>query len=983
MYLKEIKTYGFKSFADKISINLGPNINGVVGPNGSGKSNIVDAIRWVLGEQSMKSLRGEVNTDIIFSGSKSRKPLNSASVALVFDNTDHHLPIDYEEVEIKRVVYRTGDNEYYLNNERCRLKDIMDLLTDSGAAKESFNIISQGKIDEILSTKPGDRRVIFEEAAGVLKYKKRKEEALRKLSQTNDNLTRVNDIISELEVNLEPLKIQSENAKSYLSMQEKLKNTEVSLIVSDIDKLNYDYNTTKELVDKQNDEIITLKSNNTTYSTELLKYQNKLKECNDMINSKQELLVELTKKIESINTDLRLLKERKKYGETNHIEDNILDIKEQKLKLESELTNINNDIELNNKKVKDLDDYLANLVSKYNETKKRVSDINNTLVKNNRKEADLKYQIEHLEMVINSNSSLPMAVKSILNNPKFTYVHNIIGKLIDTKEEYSLAISTALGGASSYLVVDTRDNAKDLVNYLKENNIGRATFFPLDVITPRTIDLNTLSMLSNNPNFVSTADKLTTYDKKYQNIILNQLGNVIIAKDIAGANVISKEVKHRYKVVTLDGQVVNIGGSITGGNQYKVNNVIKEKYDLEKFKYQYASIQENSKSLEKDLSLVNLDLNDYEDKIYKTRVSKSELIEIINSKEEQIRIKQDNLERFTRELNDLESIVGDASDSEEAKLMDMYYHEKENKDNLIKELDMLKLDRETYNYNIQEIDKNNKQSSSYINKLEGTLKENEIKLNRIEVKLDNLLLNLTSDYNMTFDFAKEAYHLDIEPDEARGLVRDLKSKMSAMGNINLGSIEEYERVSERHSFLDKQKCDLENAEDTLLEIIGEMDDIMKEKFQTTFNQIKEEFQLVFRELFKGGKAELVLTEPNNILETGIDIKAEPPGKHLQSISLLSGGEKTFTAISLLFAILNVRPVPFCILDEVEAALDDANVEAFGNYLDKYRDRTQFILITHKKKTMEFVDILYGITMQESGVSKLVSVKLEDIKDEKK
>ena len=980
MYLKEIKTFGFKSFADKINIEFSPNINGIVGPNGSGKSNIVDAIRWVLGEQSIKSLRGETNTDIIFSGSKSRKPLNSAMVALVFDNSDHHLPIDYNEVEIKRVSYRAGDNEFYINNERCRLKDIMNLLTDSGAAKESFNIISQGKIDEILSTKPADRRIIFEEAAGVLKYKKRKEEAIRKLERTNNNLTRINDIIGEVYSTLEPLKKQSEDAKTYNDSLNKLKNIEVSLTVSDIEKLNYDYRITKEKMDNLNDEIITLTSNNTSYDVELIKEKNQLKNIEETIVTKQNELVTVTKTIEQIDADIRLLKERKKYtNETNNIDENIISLKEESLNINNNIATLKNSIDINSKKINDNNDYLNNLMQKYNDIKDKRNTINNNLIKNKRKEADYQYKIDYLENTINNNQSLPASVKSILNNNKFNGVHNIIGKLIDMKEEYATCISTALGASSSYLVVDSREDAKVLVNYLKENNIGRATFFPLDVIKPRTIDLETLSKLSTQTAFISTADKLTTYKPTYQNIILNQLGNVIITDNISNANYLSELVNHRYKVVTLDGQVVNVGGSITGGKEYKASNVIKEKYDLERLKHELNELITFDKEQEKDLSLLNLELNDYESRIYETRLHNNELKELIASKENEIEKNQTTYERITKEISDLENIVGNNTSSEETRMLENYHREIDHKETIIKELNILRLDKDKINNNIKEIEDTNKKSTSNINKLTSTLKEEEIKLNRIDVRLDNLLLTLTNNYNMTFDFAKETYRLEIDPEDARDIVKELKQKIEDLGNVNLGAIEEYERVSERYNFLTKQKEDLENAEDTLLEIIKEMDGIMEEKFLTTFEQIKLEFQNVFRELFKGGKAELILTEPDNVLETGIDIKAEPPGKKLQSISLLSGGEKTFTAISLLFAILNVRPVPFCVLDEVEAALDDANVDAFGNYLNRYQGKTQFILITHKKKTMEFANVLYGITMQESGVSKLVSVKLEEIK----
>ncbi len=981
MYLKSIKVYGFKSFADKLEIEFGKNLNGIVGPNGSGKSNIVDAVRWVLGEQSIKSLRGDSSTDVIFSGSKSRKALNSASVTLIFDNTDHMLPIDYNEVSVKRIVYRSGENEYYLNNERCRLKDITDILVDSGASKESFNIISQGKIDEILSTKPQDRRVIFEEAAGVLKYKKRKEEAIRKLERTNNNLDRIKDISLELENNLGPLKKQSEDATIYLDTKNKLTNIEVSLITSDIERLSLETTDMKNKINTLNDEIIVLNNNNTNYDIDIIKEKNRLKDIEDKLTNNQTELLETTQKIEQIDADIRLLKERNKYSDkTNKINNNILELKEQELKLSNDIDLLKKELEINNNKIKDIDNNIELTNIKNKDLKNKYINYNNTLNKNNRDIADLNYKISYLENSIINYNSAPGSIKSIMNNPRFTGVHNIIGNLIEVEDKYTTAISTALGASSNYLVVDTPDIAKELINYLKDNNIGRATFFPLSVIKERYIDKDTLDILNNNDNYIGTADTLVKYDDKYKNIILNQLGNVIVTNSISSANLISKQINNKYKIVTLDGQVVNVGGSITGGNTIKGSNVIKERYELERYKHQINSLKDGNINIEKELSKLTKELNELEDKITKERLSKNEIIEIINSKNNLINNTKLEKDKISKELKDLENILGNKTNSEEERLLQEYYKYKKDKDNITKNIETLKQDKNKLEINIKELEENNKSSSLYISKKEKELKDLEIKSNRNDVKLDNLLLTLSEEYNMTFENAKSKYKLDIEENEARNIVSNLKNKIKTIGEVNIGSIEEYKRVKERYDFLESQKQDLLNAEDTLLEIIKEMDSIMKEKFINTFNKIEIEFKKVFKELFRGGEASLELTEPENILETGIDIKAVPSGKNLKSLSLLSGGEKTFTAISLLFAILNVRPVPFCLLDEVEAALDDANVESFGNYLKKYHDKTQVILITHKKKTMEFADILYGITMQESGVSRLVSVKLEDMKE---
>lgn len=978
MYLKELRAYGFKSFADKMTIEFGKNINGIVGPNGSGKSNVVDAVRWVLGEQSMKSLRGDVSTDVIFSGSESRKALNSASVTLVFNNEDRTLPILFDEVSIKRIAFRTGENEYYINNERVRLKDITDLLTDSGTAKESFNIISQGKIDEILSNKPEDRRIIFEEAAGVLKYKRRKEEALRKLDKTNQNLNRVNDIISELSNTIEPLEEASNKAKKYIEIKDKLSNLEVAVIAKSIFDLNFEYQEGKKKIESLQDEISKLSSSSSTYDIDILKYKDKQRGIREEINTKQVSLIELSKTEEKITSSIKLLEERNKYKEeTSKISNNIISLKEEILNITNYLNNLNNNIEVIDKKIELLNGNISLVHNKNNDLTTLKNNLNNAVMKNNRDIDSLKYKIEYLENSLNNNLSVPKPIKAILDNPKFTGVHNVISSLIETDSIYNTAISTSLGASSSYLVVDTPSIAKDLIYYLKNNNLGRATFYPISVINGRNVDYDTLNILKDCEGFIGIASKLVTFDKKYENIISNVLGNILIADTIENANAISIKINKRYKIVSLDGQVVNVGGSLTGGTTLKVNNSLSIKYDLESANNKYDLLVNKNKDLIKEIEEIDKSISNLNKELYSYQNEKAQYETKRESLCDSILAKKEEREAKDNELKDLTNITNNTS--EEDNLIKSLYETKEKISLLNKEISLLKAEEDNTSKMISELEDTSKSSNSYMNKKEKELNSLNITNNRIDVKLDNLLENLTNDYNMTYDFAIENYKLDMDIDVARSEVLKLKDKLSLLGNVNLDAPTEYEKASTRYEFLKGQKEDLVSAENTLYDIIKEMDSIMKAKLLETFEKVRSEFKTVYRELFKGGRAELSLTDPDNILETGIEIKAEPPGKKLQSISLLSGGEKTFTAISLLFAILNIRPVPFCLFDEVEAALDDANVEAFGKYLNKYRDNTQFIIITHKKKTMEYADILYGITMQESGVSKIVSVKLEDIK----
>ena len=713
---------------------------------------------------------------------------------------------------------------------------------------------------------------------------------------------------------------------------------------------------------------------------EILGKKDKLKKVEDEINEKQLLLIELTKNIEKIDADVRVLKEREKYTKNNdQVSSNIMSLKEKILKIDKNINNYKLAIDKNKKELNSLDNKKSELSSVLDELNVKKNKIGNDISKNNRMLTDLKYKIDYQEMNINNNNSLPSSIKNILNNPRFNNYHNVIAKLIEVEDKYTTCINVALGAALNYLVVDTSNDAKEMINYLKDSKLGRATFYPIDVIKPRMIDDVTLSRINNVKGFVNVACNLVEYKDIYKNIILNQLGNIIITKDIDSANHMARLINNRYKIVTLDGQVVNVGGSVTGGSIISKNNLLNEKYELDNKKKEYKEVVNNNSILEQQVNDLVKEINKKEKELYDVGniiISVKDIINKNNSDLDDSKKDKDNLER---ELKDLEAIDNNNSASELEKLMNTYYAAISNKDSIISKIDSLKKKKEEVADNINELDTINRQSSSYINNKEKEINRLNINLNTMNIKMDNLLMRLTEEYNMTYEAAVNNYKLDIDEDLAREKVNDIKNSIKNIDNVNIGAIDEYKRVSERYNFLNNQKDDLNNAQNTLLGIIDEMDSVVKEKFLKTFEEIKVEFRKVFKEMFHGGEAELSLTEPDNLLETGIEIKAVPSGKNLKSLSLLSCGEKTFTAISLLFAILNVRPVPFCLLDEVEAALDDANVESFGKYLEKYRDKTQFILITHKKKTMEFADVLYGITMQESGVSKLVSVRLEDIK----
>ena len=975
MYLKAIKAHGFKSFADKTIIELDNKITGIVGPNGSGKSNVIDAVRWVLGEQSVKSLRGDGNmTDVIFSGSKSRNPSNVASVTLIFDNKDKYLPLEFNEVAIKRRVYKDGSNEYFINNEKVRLKDIINLLLDSGVAKESFNIISQGKIEEILSNKPDERRIIFEEASGVLKYKRRKEEALRKLDKTHDNMNRINDIINELEVRIEPLKEQKEKAIKYKELNIDLENIEIALISEDITNLNFEYQNNKNKIDILKLEISKLTTDNSKYEAKIEDYKKNIINLDNEIKKYQDYLIKLTTEVEKINSRKAIILERQKYNvENSKVHENLVMLKEKELKLTTELNNLKNEKSIVENEIIDLSKKIDNLNIELNTIKNKKNKLNLDLQNNLKIQNNLNLQIESLRYSIDNNSSLPTSVKKVLDNPKLRGIHNIIGNLFDVEEKYSLAISTVLGVASTNIVVDNESCAKEAINYLKENKLGRATFFPLNIIKPRNVDINI-----NLPGFIDIASNLIKYDSKYSNIILNQLGNVLVVNNIDNANIIAKAINYKYRIVTLDGELLHVGGSLTGGNVAKTRNIILEKYELEN-KIKEANLISNKISeIEEKVNEVDNNYKGLEDKIYLINKEKLNKDVLLDNYKNEIISKEESLKETTYEIMGNNNILDNKLQDEEQQVLKEYYDTLENKNKVSLYLNSLLKKKEELNSELSDYELTVKKENSLYNDKKEELNGLEISVNRLDVKIDNLLNTLSENYSITYDTAITRYKLDMDIDIARNKVNSLKRQIKEIGVVNLGSIEEFETVNERYEFLINQRDDLTKAENTLLEIISEMDKVMEKEFIKTFKVIKENFNTTFKELFKGGTADLKLTDPNNILETGIEIVASPPGKKLTTISLLSGGEKTFTAISLLFAILKSKPVPFCILDEVEAALDDVNVDSFGKYVCSLKEKTQFIIITHKKKTMEYVDTLYGITMQESGVSKLVSVKLEEI-----
>ena len=976
MYIKEIKIHGFKSFADKMTIELDPTFTGIVGPNGSGKSNIVDAIKWVLGEQSIKSLRGSNNmTDVIFNGSSSRNPANFASVAIVFDNSDKTLNVDYSEVAIKRIVYKTGENEYYINNDKCRLKDITNLFLDSKSSRESFNIIPQNKIDQILSERPEDRRVIFEDAAGVLKYKKRKEESLSKLNKTHENIDRINLIISENSENLGPLEESARKAREYKDALSELESVEIALIAKDITTYSSDLEVKQARKSKLEEELSKVNTNSLTDNTEVEKIKVKLLSIDEDIKNTSNEIFKVNESLLSLSNKKTLMTERNKYDKTSeNIKTNLISLRDREGLIKNNISSIELDIK-NSEEVKtNLKEKLSTLTNEYNLLNSETEKINFDLNNKRKNLFEVKNKIDVLEANISSMNKIPYSVRSIIDNPTLRGIHNILGNLIDTKSEYVSMLEVALGASSNNIVVNDESCAKEAIDYLKRKNLGRATFFPLNVIKPKSIDPETLREARSMLGFIGIASDLVTYDSKYYNIIMNQLGNIIVTNDINSAISISRKINHRYRVISLDGEIIHVGGIMTGGSVKNNNSYISDKYELDKLKISIDSINDEIKELEINYNNSNNELSTIKDSIYNTNIELIKNEETINNKKALLDSTNKDLELVTNEIKNLSD---NSLDKELEQVINEYYSHEQKKIELEHKLEILNNEKLDLNSTLSELETSIKKMNNEYNSMTSEINSLEIAITKLNMNLDSLLNRLSEDYSLGYERAKREYILEIDENVARDKVNTLRRKIKSLGEVNLGSIDEYERISKRVNFLNKQKEDLENSEKDLLNIIDDMDSVMEDKFASTFKNINEEFSKVFKTLFKGGNAHLELTDPDNILETGIDIIAVPPGKNEKPLSLLSGGERTMTAISLLFSIMNLERVPFVILDEVESALDENNATIFGEYLDHYKNKTQLLIITHKKKTMEFLDKLYGITMQESGVSKIVSVKLEN------
>ena len=965
MFLKRIEMQGFKSFADHITINFEDPVTGIVGPNGCGKSNISDAIRWVLGEQSVKSLRGEKMTDIIFAGTEERKAMNMAEVTLVFDNSQHMLNSDLDEIELTRRIYNNDqDAEYLINKKNVRYKDILDLILDTGLGKNSLSMISQGNVISFSEAKPYDRREIFEDAAGVSKYKKRKIESLNKLERTKENLDRTFDILSELERQVTPLKRQARKAEIYREKKARLEQIEVAVLVNDIQNLNLQ----KAELEKSLFELETAMAMHETtiqvHENSTFESKNCLKEYDREINSIQEKLMMTMNEIQTLEARRIEIDEKRKYAiERGSSEEKIKEmesyIAEAKFEYNDRLERLNKlkaEIEI-------LNTNLENTAFDLSEASLKKDESVNVLNRMNNRREILK------NVITDPFSSISQSgTKSIMTHKSSFYgIMGVIGQIIRPDEGYEEAINTALAGSVYHIVTKDEEAARKAIEFLKRNRSGRATFLPLTVCKPHMVRYEDEVICENTSGYLGTAFDFCSCDAEFEPVKESLLGNILVTDTLENANHLSYLLNYGYKIVTLEGDVVHKGGSMSGGKIKNEVSLITAQSELNRIENDLISYKAESELAQKNYNLLQAQKDAFEKQITEKRIAMAQLEPIVDTK----RAKYEKLRA------DFENIVPSSSqesisDTLVAKLSENYAK----KDELSTSL---KLRRDERMKLSAEIDRKEQQIRQIRRQLDETRNGiANVNMNRavMETKLENNLNRLASEYQMTFEYALENNSIEID-ETAKEEVTNLRREIQDLGNINMSAPEEFSEVNERYEFLKKNYDDLIESRDKILSAIDEMDEIMKEQFSKTFDAINAELPATFAKLFGGGRARLVLEDPNDILNTGIDIDVQPPGKAVKSIRLFSGGEKSLIAICVLFTILKVRPQPLIVFDEVESALDVANVERFAKYVKEFSDRSQFIIITHRPGTMEQCDALFGVTMQKRGISQMLQVKLVD------
>lgn len=966
MFLKRIELQGFKSFADKTVIQFDQDITGIVGPNGCGKSNVNDAIRWVLGEQSVKSLRSGTNmSDIIFSGSEYRKPVNMARVTLVFDNSTRVFDSDFDEIEITRQILRANNEaSYFINKTPCRLKDINDLVMDTGLGKDSLSIITQGNISSFADAKPEDRRSLFEEAAGVAKYKKRKKVSLSKLEQTKENLDRLQDILDELERQIGPLEKQAKKAEKYISLREKLSKIEISVLVEDIDQYN-------EKINQINKELFDIQAMHTSENAELLKQETRLESIRKEMYALDKQINELQGKYTKAMEENYQIERRKiEQDEKRKYMLKVADKKARQKEIQAMLEEARFEYQDRHQRLMQTQQDLNNRRNIVNDLKTKISKARYESDQANNILTQLQNRRQVLENMMKQPFAHQQGVRSVMQaKNSLSGVYGVVSELLIAHADKALAVNAALGGSIYQIITKNEADARNAISFLKRNRSGRATFLPLSVCHPRKMNEQVITIASTSPGFLGFASECVDCKEIFDPVKERLLGNVIVVDTLQNANETAKRLRYAYKIVTLDGDIVHTGGSMTGGVTKNQSTPVTMRQELDTINSKIEGQKIKADSCLNETDILTQKLQKENDAIVTLQIELAKLENIYATK----KAKYDSILAEYQELGvDIEENAELAQDDLVVQMSKMHAV----LDSLSLEIQSLRQSRFDKGNDAEQLENQIRLVRREMNSKQSQIHNYEMEIVKVKTQLENALNRLSTDYEMTYEYALTKKE-DVEIESAKEEVIQLRQAISRLGNVNLDAPNEYKEVKERFDFMTSQKEDLEKASQQILAAIDEMDQTMISQFTEMFNKINAELDGVFKAMFGGGRASLSMVDPDDVLNTGIDIDVQPPGKMVKNIQTFSGGEKALIAISVLFAILKARTMPLCIFDEVEAALDQANVERFARYLSHYRGQSQFIAVTHRPGTMEQCDTLYGVTMQKDGVSKVLKVQLKD------
>lgn len=966
MFLKRIELQGFKSFADKTVIQFDQDITGIVGPNGCGKSNVNDAIRWVLGEQSVKSLRSGTNmSDIIFSGSEYRKPVNMARVTLVFDNSTRVFDSDFDEIEITRQILRANNEaSYFINKTPCRLKDINDLVMDTGLGKDSLSIITQGNISSFADAKPEDRRSLFEEAAGVAKYKKRKKISLSKLEQTKENLDRLQDILDELERQIGPLEKQAKKAEKYISLRDKLSKIEISVLVEDIDQYN-------EKINQINKELFDIQAMHTSENAELLKQETRLESIRKEMYALDKQINELQGKYTKAMEENYQLERRKiEQDEKRKYMLKVADKKARQKEIQAMLEEACFEYQDRHQRLMQTQQDLNNRRNIVNDLKTKISKARYESDQANNILTQLQNRRQVLENMMKQPFAHQQGVRSVMQaKNSLSGVYGVVSELLIAHADKALAVNAALGGSIYQIITKNEADARNAISFLKRNRSGRATFLPLSVCHPRKMNEQVITIASTSPGFLGFASECVDCKEIFDPVKERLLGNVIVVDTLQNANETAKRLRYAYKIVTLDGDIVHTGGSMTGGVTKNQSTPVTMRQELDTINSKIEGQKIKADSCLNETDILTQKLQKENDAIVTLQIELAKLENIYATK----KAKYDSILAEYQELGvDIEENAELAQDDLVVQMSKMHAV----LDSLSLEIQSLRQSRFDKGNDAEQLENQIRLVRREMNSKQSQIHNYEMEIVKVKTQLENALNRLSTDYEMTYEYALTKKE-DVEIESAKEEVIQLRQAISRLGNVNLDAPNEYKEVKERFDFMTSQKEDLEKASQQILAAIDEMDQTMISQFTDMFNKINAELDGVFKAMFGGGRASLSMVDPDDVLNTGIDIDVQPPGKMVKNIQTFSGGEKALIAISVLFAILKARTMPLCIFDEVEAALDQANVERFARYLSHYRGQSQFIAVTHRPGTMEQCDTLYGVTMQKDGVSKVLKVQLKD------